>query len=149
MSAPRSVRFDEAVLARLDRFVQENPGASSSSVANMFIDESLRTYEHPGIVFRPGPTGRRAALDGGPDVWEVVTALQALRNEDLNLGGEALLEEVARVTGLSREQVGTAVRYYAAYPDEIDDRVAANVEAAERQEQLWLAERRLLERRAS
>lgn len=149
MTAPRSVRFDEKVLARLDRFVQENPGASSSSVANMFIDESLRTYEHPGIVFRPGPTGRRAALDGGPDVWEVITALQALRNEDLNLGGEALLEEVARVTGLSREQVGTAVRYYAAYPDEIDDRVAANVEAAERQEQLWLAERRLLERRAS
>ena len=137
------------MLARLDRFVRENPGTSSSSVANMFIDESLRTYEHPGVVFRPGPTGRRAALDGGPDVWEVVTALQALRDEDINLGGEALLEELARVTGLSREQVGTAVRYYAAYPDEVDDRVAANVEAADRQEQLWLAERRLLERRAS
>src|SRR5689334_5940031 len=123
MSTPRSVRFDELVLARLDRYVREHPGTSSSSVANMFIDESLRAHEHPGIVFRPGPTGRRAALSGGPDVWEVLAALQAIRDETPDLEGERVKIELATVTGLSNEQVAAALRYYAAYPDEVDERV--------------------------
>jgi hypothetical protein len=137
MSAPRSVRFDEDVLARLDRFVRENPGASASSVANMFVDESLRAHEHPGIGFRPGPTGRRAAIAGGPDVWEVIAALHA--DESAELDGETA------VTGLAVEQVRVALRYYAAYPEEIEERIAANTEAADREERLWRAERRLLE----
>jgi hypothetical protein len=33
--------------------------------------------DHPGIVFRDGPTGRRAGLAAGPDVWEVVSALRS------------------------------------------------------------------------
>lgn len=28
--------------------------------------------DHPGLVFREGPTGRRPRLAGGPDVWEVI-----------------------------------------------------------------------------
>jgi hypothetical protein len=147
VSAPRSVRFDDNVLARLDRFVRENPGASASSVANMFVDESLRAHEHPGIGFRPGPTGRRAAIAGGPDVWEVIAALHAVQAESAHLNGDALLAELTAVTGLAVEQVRTALRYYAAYPEEIDERIAASNEAADREEQLWRAERSLLERR--
>jgi hypothetical protein len=149
MSAPRSVRFDEGVLSRLDRYVREHPGTSSSSVANMFIDESLRAYEHPGIVFRPGPTGRRAALSGGPDIWEVVTALNAIRDEAPDLDGETLIGELATVTGLTRKQVTIALRYYAAYPDEIDGRIASNKDVAEREEQLWTAQQNLLQQRKS
>jgi hypothetical protein len=149
MSAPRSVRFDEGVLSRLDRYVREHPGTSSSSVANMFIDESLRAYEHPGIVFRPGPTGRRAALSGGPDIWEVVTALNAIRHEAPDLDGETLTGELATVTGLTRKQVTIALRYYAAYPDEIDERIASNKDVAEREEQLWTAQQNLLRPRKS
>jgi hypothetical protein len=149
MSAPRSVRFDEAVLARLDRYVREHPGSSSSSVANMFIDESLRAYEHPGVVFRSGPTGRRAALAGGPDIWEIIAALHAVRDETPELDGEDLASELGSVTGLSREGVATALRYYAAYPDEIDERVEANREAADREERLWQAEQNLLRRRSA
>jgi hypothetical protein len=147
MSAPRSIRFDDRVLSRLDRYVREHPGTSSSSVANMFIDESLRAYEHPGIVFRPGPTGRRAALSGGPDVWEVVTALNAIREEAPDLDGESLVAELATVTGLSREQVAIALRYYAAFPDEIDERIVSNRDVAEREERLWAAQQSLLRRR--
>lgn len=33
---------------------------------------------HPGIVFRDGPSGRRAGLAAGPDVWEVVGLLRGL-----------------------------------------------------------------------
>jgi len=32
----------------------------------------VRRDEHPLIPFRDDPTGRRAGLIGGPDVWEVV-----------------------------------------------------------------------------
>lgn len=38
--------------------------------------EGLDTLHHPGIVYRDGPTGRRAALAMGPDVWEIVSALR-------------------------------------------------------------------------
>jgi hypothetical protein len=147
MTAPRSVRFDEAVLSRLDRYVKEHPGSSSSSVANMFIDESLRSYEHPGIVFRAGPTGRRAALQGGPDVWEVIGALNAIRDEDPDLDGDRLLAEVSTVTGLAVTHVTTVLRYYAAYPAEIEERIASNMDVAEREERLWAAQQKLLRRR--
>ncbi|HET8662421.1 MAG TPA: hypothetical protein VFM55_26000 [Micromonosporaceae bacterium] len=149
MSAPRSVRFDDDVLSRLDRYVREHPGTSSSSVVNMFIDESLRAYEHPGIVFRPGPTGRRAALSGGPDVWEVVTALNAIQEESPDLDSEPLVSELATVTGLSRAQVTTVLRYYAAFPDEIDERISSNRDVAEREERLWAAQQNLLRGRKS
>jgi len=144
MTSPRSVRFDEGVLARLDHYVREHPGSSSSSVANMFIDEALRSYEHPGIIFRPGPTGRRASLVGGPDVWEVVAALIAIRDEERQLDQASLLSELAEVTGLTSAQVGAALRYYAAYPGEIDDRIALNKEVADREERLWEAQQNLL-----
>jgi hypothetical protein len=134
------------VLSRLDRYVREHPGTSSSSVVNMFIDESLRAYEHPGIVFRPGPTGRRAALSGGPDVWEVVTALQAIRDEAPDLDGGSLVAEIATGTGLNQELVTVALRYYAAFPEEIDERIESNREVAQREERLWTAQQGLLRR---
>jgi hypothetical protein len=70
--AATPVRFDVTVAERLASFVAANPGMSLSSAANRLVDEALRMSEHPGIVFRPGPTGRRAALAAGPDAWEVV-----------------------------------------------------------------------------
>ncbi|BEL12763.1 hypothetical protein Q0Z83_109540 [Actinoplanes sichuanensis] len=146
MTAPRSVRFDETVLARLDRYVREHPGTSSSSVANMFIDEALKAHEHPGINFRPGPTGRRAALAGGPDVWEVIAALKDIRYEDPQISDAELVGELSTVTGLSVAQVHVALRYYAAYPDETDERIALNRDVADREEELWKAQQDLLRR---
>jgi hypothetical protein len=113
----------------------------------MFIDESLRSYEHPGIVFGPGPTGRRAALAGGPDVWEVIAALKSIRDESPDLGGENMLADLATVTGLDRDQVNVVLRYYADYPIEVDERIASNREVAEREERLWAAQQKILRRR--
>lgn len=144
MSAPRSVRFDKDVIRRLDRYVRSHPGTSASSVTNAFVDEMLRAEEHPGITFRPGPTGRRAGLVGGPDVWEVIGTLQALREEDPALSGDALVEATAAALGLTPRQIRAAVRYYTAYPAEVDERVAANHEAAEEAEAAWRAEQDLL-----
>lgn len=87
---------------------------------------------HPGIVIRPGPTGPRAALSDGPDVWEVIGALHALRDEDPTRHGEALKRELRTVTGLTTAQVAAATDYYTAHPEDIDTRIAGNNETAER-----------------
>lgn len=37
--------------------------------------------EHPGIVFRSGPAGRRAGLAGGPDIWLWLTCSVSANTE--------------------------------------------------------------------
>ncbi len=88
--------------------------------------------DHPGIAFRDGPTGRRAALAGGPDVWEVVETLQGT-----GLAGEKAIAATAAWGNLTPAQVRAAVRYYAEYRDEIDDRIRLNRQEAERQRLAW------------
>lgn len=70
-----------------------------------------------GIVFRGGPTGRRAALVGGPDVWELMFTLKSSKAR-----GEAAITATAEFLNLTDFQVRTAVRYYGTFPDEIDRR---------------------------
>lgn len=144
MTSPRSVRFDDDVLRRLDGYVRSHPGSSTSSVANQFVDEALRMEEHPGITFRSGPSGRRAGLVGGPDVWEVIGALQATLEAERDLADDALVNATAEATGQPEHRVRVAVRYYAAYRDDIDEWIAANRAAADAAEALWLAEQEVL-----
>jgi hypothetical protein len=138
------VRFDQSVADRLVSFVAANPGMSLSSAANRLVDEALRMTEHPGVSFRPGPTGRRAALAGGPDVWEVIRAIRSAQAAEPGVGSDDLLSMVSDNTGIAVRQLGTAVRYWAAYPDEVDSEIAAANAAEEAAEQAWLRERRLL-----
>lgn len=88
--------------------------------------------EHPGIVFREGPTGRRAALAAGPDVWEVLLTIRigAAR-------GEAAIPAAAETLGIAPAQVQTALAYYGDYPEEIDERVNRNLAEAEEAEAAW------------
>jgi hypothetical protein len=71
------VRFDPLVAERLTSFVAANPGMSLSFAANRLVDEALRMAEHPGVIFQPGLTGRRATLAGGPNAWQVIRAEEA------------------------------------------------------------------------
>ncbi len=144
MTSPRSVRFNGEVLRRLDGYVRSHPGTSISSVTNLFVDEALRAEEHPGITFRPGPTGRRAGLVGGPDVWEIIDTLLIVREAEPGLADDALVAATAEATGLPERKVRTAVRYYAAYREDIDDRIAANREATREAAAAWRAEQDLL-----
>lgn len=81
--------------------------------------------EHPGVMFRPGPAGRRPALIGGPDIWEVSRVLR-----DLDLSGEPLIAAAADLTGLSVHEVRAAERYYDEYRDEVDAWISAVDEEA-------------------
>ncbi len=144
MTSPRSVRFDGEVLRRLDGYVRSHSGTSISAVTNLFVDEALRAEEHPGITFRPGPTGRRAGLIGGPDVWEVIDTLLIVREAEPDLADDPLVAATAEATGLPERKVRTAVRYYAAYRENIDDRIAANRAAGQEAEVAWHAEQDLL-----
>lgn len=112
---------------------------SASALAERLIDEGLRMETHPGVVFRNGPSGRRAGLAAGPDVWEVVALLLGLRG-----GVDRRVAKAADQLGLTTAQVRVASRYYAEFPDEIDAEIKANEEAADRELAAWENERRLL-----
>jgi len=130
-----SARLDARVLDRLERRGARS-GLNKSRLAERYIDEGIRIEDHPGIIFRDGPTGRRAGLAGGPDVWEVVSAVRAS-----GLGGEEALVAAAEWGSLTLGQVRTAVAYYAEYREEIEERIARNVEEADEAEARWRRER--------
>jgi hypothetical protein len=142
--AATPVRFDPGVAERLSSFVTANPGMSLSSAANRLVDEALRMAEHPGIVFRPGPAGRRAGLVGGPDVWEVVRAVRSARAAEPGLAEDDLLALIAGNTGVPVRLLRAAVRYWASYPDEIDAEMASAQAAEDAAEDAWRRERQLL-----
>src|SRR5215475_1604999 len=119
------VRFDTTVAERLSSFVAANPGMSLSSAANRLVDEALRMSEHPGIVFRPGPTGRRAGVTGGPDVWEIIRGVKSARRAEPDLAEADLLALVSENTGLPPRLIRAAIRYWSSYPDEVDAEIDA------------------------
>ncbi|MCA1675564.1 MAG: hypothetical protein LC799_26405, partial [Actinobacteria bacterium] len=142
--AATPVRFDAEVAERLSSYVGARPGWSMSSAANRLVDEGLRMAEHPGVIFRDGPTGRRAGLVTGPDVWEVVRAVRSARTAEPDLAEEPLLALVADNAGIPLRLVRAAVRYWAAYPDEIDAEIDTAGAAERSVEQSWARERDLL-----
>lgn len=133
-----SARWDADVLARLKRH-SELAGTNKSRLAERYVDEGTRMDEHPGIVFRSGPTGRRAALAGGPDVWELMATLKSGKAR-----GEKAVVATAELLNLTDSQVRTAVRYYGAFTDEIERRIALNTEDADEAEAAWKREQAAL-----
>jgi hypothetical protein len=133
-----SARWGTNVLDRLERR-SEKAGTNKSRLAERYVDEGTRMDEHPGIIFRGGPTGRRAALAGGPDLWELVATLKSGKAR-----GEEAISATAELLNLTDSQVRAAVRYYGAFTDEIDRRIALNAEDADEAEAAWQREQAAL-----
>ena len=125
MSTPISVRFPDEVARRLRRS-GAGTGEATSGLVVRLVDEGIRMAEHPGVVFRDGPTGRRAGLAAGPDVWEIVVVLRDFSES----GATEAVRRAAKWLGITEAQVRTAESYYASFPDEIDDRIEMNEAAA-------------------
>jgi hypothetical protein len=126
-----SARLDAGVVDRLERRGART-GLNKSRLAERYIDEGVRMDDHPGIVFRDGPTGRRAGLAAGPDVWEVIGGLRSSGQE-----GDQAIQVTAEWSGLSVRQVRDAIGYYSEYPAEIDERILVNEEQADAAELRW------------
>jgi hypothetical protein len=139
VSTPLSIRFDPGLLERLRRRAQSSPGATPSGLAQRLVDEGLRMAEHPGVIFKDGPSGRRAALAFGPDVWEVVKVLR-----EIDERGEPAVAATGEVLALPEAKVRVAMHYYAAYPEEIDAEIAEAERVSAQAEHAWQVERRLL-----
>src|SRR5271165_7322704 len=75
-----SVRLDDRLAERL-RLRARAAGESLSDRLRRYAEEGARQDEHPLITFRDGPTGRRAGVIGGPDVWEIAMWLDDLQSE--------------------------------------------------------------------
>jgi hypothetical protein len=103
-------------------------GVSKSQLGERLLDEGLQMDQFPGLIFRSGPVGRRAGLAGGPDVWEVVRDLKGAAAA----GMADPVSHVSEVSGLLRAKVELALSYYAAHPEDVDERIRLADEAVER-----------------
>ncbi|HEY2641104.1 MAG TPA: hypothetical protein VGI66_14630 [Streptosporangiaceae bacterium] len=95
--------------------------------------------DHPGVIFKDGPSGRRAALAYGPDIWEIIKLVR-----EIDERGPAALEAAAEALALEASRISTAVSYYSDYPDEIDAEITDADDASTRAEDAWRIQRRLL-----
>lgn len=145
-ASPSSIRFEPKVLARLNAFVAAHPDMSLSSASNHLVDEALRMQEHPLIVFRDGPAGRRARLVGGPDVWEVIGAVRSVRAADPGRVGSDVLDLVAETSGIDVPLIRAAIAYWGDFPEEVDAFVQRARTEAEQARARWERERGLLGR---
>ena len=111
-----SVRMNRVTAARI-RVRAEARGEKLSDALRRYAEEGDRAETHPGIVFRSGPAGRRAALLGGPDIWEICWAARQMG------GGKQVAERLAEDLSLTPDRVAVALRYAAEFPEEIEARI--------------------------
>jgi hypothetical protein len=133
-----SLRLDDALRARLAELAAVE-GTSITSLIERFVREGIAVADHPGIVFKPGPSGRRAALAGGPDAWEIADALRRTSGSE-----EQRVAALADEFGIHEHQVTIALNYAAVHRDEIEARIRSNDQALEQAERIATERKRLL-----
>lgn len=139
MRTTTSLRLPQELRTRL-ALAAEQQGTTVTALVERYAHEGLALDSHPGVVFKSGPTGRRAALAGGPDVWEFIAALRATSGNE-----QDRVEQVAEQLGTHPRQVAIALSYAADHPDEIETRIAANEAALTDAEHAYRARQRLLD----
>jgi hypothetical protein len=98
-----SVRLDDRLAHKL-KLSATAAGETLSDRLRRYADEGTRRDEHPIITFRDGPTGRRAGLITGPDVWEIAMWIDDLA--DLKDPAKALPKDGV----VTRAQIDAALR---------------------------------------
>jgi hypothetical protein len=126
MASSTSYRLSPELRDRLARRSSAE-ATSVTALVTRLLEQGLAAIEHPGIVYRPGPSGWRAAVAGGPDVDEVVRAVRSS-----GVKGERAVPVAADSLGVDPRLVRIAIDYAAEHLDEIEARLRANDQAAER-----------------
>ena len=133
-----SIRISSEVRSRLQSEARRI-GEPPATLAEHLIEEGLHQRAHPLIRSVDGPTGRRARLVQGPDVWELISFVQRSEAE-----GEVKVAHAAEWFGLPPTHIEAALAYYAAFPAEIDERIRLNEEALAEAEAIAAGRRQLL-----
>ena len=126
MATSTSYRLPADLRDRLARRAAAE-GVTATSLITRLLEQGLAAIDHPGIVFRPGPSGWRAGLAGGPDVDEVVRRIRSG-----GVAGDKAVATAAESLGIDARLVRIAIDYAAEHIDEIEGRIRENEEAAER-----------------
>ena len=130
MTQPLSLRLPDATVERLGARARSR-SVPPRTLAQRYVEEGLRTDEHPLIRFADGPAGPRARLQGrGLDVWEAITVVR-------DNGGDE--RAAADYLELPLGLVQAAVAYYGAYRSEIDEEIELNARESEAARAAWLA----------
>lgn len=136
-----SIRFTKPTVAEQLKQHARAENVSISALAERLIDEGLRQANHPSVVFRDGPAGRRAALTTGPEVIDVIGYL---------VGSDVPPEERRSRAALNLcipvAAVDAALAYYADYTTEIDEALAERQGLADAEELSFRRQRELLTR---
>ncbi len=126
MAASTSFRISEATRDRLASHAARE-GTTATTLLDQLIVEGVEQRDYPGIGFRGPAHERRAALAGGPDVWEVVARLQELDGPE-----EERISLLAEETELHPRLIRLALDYAADHPDDVLARIQRNRAMAER-----------------
>lgn len=133
MATPTSYRLDADLKARLASQAAAE-GVAETALVTRLLTQGLSMIEHPGVVFRPGPSGWRAGIAGGPDVDEVVRALRST-----GAAGDDAVAIAAADLGIDARLVRLAVDYAAEHLDEVEARLRENDDAIARVRRLAAA----------
>ncbi len=138
MATSTSYRLAPELKERLARRATTE-GVTETALVTRLLAQGLAAIEHPGIVYRLGPTGWRAGLAGGPDVDEVVRAVRAGGGT-----GDRAVSVAADRLGIDPRVVRIAIDYAADHLEDIEARLRENTEAVERARKLAAARSSLL-----
>ena len=113
MATPtKTIRLRPRLRAEIERIARRTQ-RSFSDVAQILLEEAVRTRECPGVYFADEPAGRVAKVAGtGLGVWEVIRDYK---------GDERKLRKW--LPHLSTTQLKAATVYYARFPQEIDTEI--------------------------
>jgi hypothetical protein len=117
MPASTSFRLSDRAKERLQHRA-DREGVSATALLERLILEGVDTLDHPGIIYRGSGTDRRAALAGGPDVWEIVARLRELSGSE-----EDRIGILAEETELHPRTIRLALEFAVRHPDDIDRRI--------------------------
>jgi len=133
MATSTSYRLAPELKGRLAR--QPPPKRTTeTALVSRLLEQGLSALAHPGIVYRPGPSGWRARIAGGPDVDEVVRAIRSG-----GASGDRAVLATAASLGIDARLVRLSIDYAAEHLDEIEARLRENEEAAEHVRKLTVA----------
>ena len=115
VSVQKSIRIPAGTAHAIEEIARTSR-RDFSSVANEMLEEAVKMWRCPGIIFADGPSSRRARVAGtGLEVWEIISTYNGV-DRDLSRLRQSYhwLDEI---------QLRAALAYYAAYTDEIDRRI--------------------------